>query len=151
APIEAHSLALEEVALRGGREAVDVGAATTGSDDAMPGDRAGQGAAQRAQRHPDRPGGARAAGEARDLSVGDDRALGHRADDPVDETEERPRLDRPPGGLHPPAWRAARGRPSRVVRVTSRRCPVHVERVLTRAAGLVTATSTRPALHPAAA
>src|SRR5262249_60763782 len=85
----------------------------------MPGHRTGEGTAQRAQRHPDRPGGARATGETRHLAIGDDLPPGHPADDPVDETEEGPGLDGPVRGRLSTMPRGPHGLGSPVVRATS--------------------------------
>jgi hypothetical protein len=118
--IEADALALEELTLDIGPEAVSMAAATRRIDDALPGNQVEQRTLERAERHSYRP---RAAGLSKDcgnLPVGHNPTAGNAAHHPIDQAVEGGQARRPE-------------RPPRTVR---RRATAHRRRthVMSRAA-----------------
>jgi len=94
APVEAHALALEEVALDGCAEPVTMAAPARSVDDALPGDGVEERPPQHPERHADRPGTARLAKDRRDLAVGYDLAARHATHEVVDQPVEARRAPR---------------------------------------------------------
>jgi len=86
--VEANPLALEELALYVGPEAVPMAAPAGRVDDALPGHEVEQRTAQRAQRHAHRPRAARLPEDGGDLPVRDHPAARDATDDPIDQTVE---------------------------------------------------------------
>src|SRR3989442_12417062 len=85
--VEANPLALEELALDVGPEAVAMAAAAGRVDDALPGHEVDHRTAQCAQRHAHRPCAARLPEDGGDLPVGDDPAARDATDDPIDQAD----------------------------------------------------------------
>src|SRR2546426_332531 len=95
--IEADALALEELALRVGPEAVAMAAATRRIDDALPGNQVEQWALQRTEGHSHRPRAARLPKDCGNLPVGHHPTAGDAAHQAIDQAVEGRRARRPAG------------------------------------------------------
>ena len=82
--VEAHPLALEQVALGGGREPVTVAAPSRGADDALPRHQVDQRAPQLPERRADGARGAWSPEQGRHLPVGHDPPAGYALDEAID-------------------------------------------------------------------